>query len=167
MPLRTRTVPAAWRPLRSACARALAVGTLVVSLSVVATAVPATGAVVDPVLKCGLAKMQAALRDSAGLNACFRRALQAGTAPDPACVDAVDTNLAAAFAKIEARGGCSVTGDAGGVQRILDRSAFELVRSLSGTCVQVGGSCETGVLSPCCAGLSCTVVVLGQPATCE
>src|SRR5262249_44728363 len=60
----------------------------------------AGGASLAPAVACGFAKMHAALKASAALNACFRHAIQTGSDPDPACVDAAHATLRTTFAKI-------------------------------------------------------------------
>ena len=58
----------------------------------------ASAAPLDPAVACGFAKMHAALKASSALNACFRHAIQTGSDPDPACVDAAHARLSTTFA---------------------------------------------------------------------
>lgn len=133
------------------------------------TAATASGASVTaavPSLNCSFAKMRAALRESAALNGCFRHAIAAGTAADPACVDAAEAKLQATFDKIDARGGCSVTGDAPTVGFLIDQCSVHLAQLLSGQCLPAGSQCGNGVFSPCCAGLRCIAIFGAPQATC-
>src|SRR5262249_33999961 len=123
----------------------------------------ASAAPLDPAVVCGFAKMHAALKASSALNACFRHAIQTGSDPDPACVDAAHATLRTTFAKVEAKGGCSATGDASSVEPLVDRFSEELAQELNPTCLPEGAPC--GNITPCCAGLVCTVT-LGQTPVC-
>src|SRR5262245_5130167 len=91
----------------------------------------ASAASLDPAVACGFAKMHAALKASSALNACFRHAIQTGSDPDPACVDAAHATLGATFAKIDAKGGCSATGDAPTVELLVDRFSQQLAQELN------------------------------------
>ena len=124
----------------------------------------ASAASLDPAVACGFAKMHAALKASSALNACFRHAIQTGSDPDPACVDAAHATLGTTFAKIDAKGGCSATGDAPSVELLVDRFSEELAQELNGTCLPAGSPC--GNITLCCAGLACTVTTLGQTPVC-
>ena len=115
----------------------------------------ASAASLDPAVACGFAKMHAALKASSALNACFRHAIQTGSDPDPACVDAAHATLGTTFAKIDAKGGCSATDDAPSVALLVDRFSEELAQELNGTCLPAGSPC--GSITLCCAGLACTV----------
>src|SRR6185369_1559173 len=124
----------------------------------------ASAAPVDPAVACGFAKMHAALKASSALNVCFRHALTTGSDPNPACVDAAHATLRTTFAKLDAKGGCNVTGDALSVEPLVDRFSEELAQQLNGTCLPTGSAC--GNITPCCAGLVCTVTVIGQTPVC-
>ena len=127
-------------------------------------AVGASAARLDPAVACGFAKMHAALKASSALNTCFRRAIQTGSDPDPACVDAAHATLRTTFAKIDTKGGCSATGDEPSVEPLVDRFSEELAQELNGTCLPAGSPC--GNITLCCAGLVCTVTTIGQPPVC-
>jgi hypothetical protein len=123
-------------------------------------------ATLDPAaVRCAFAKMRAALKKATALNVCLREALASNTAPDPACLDAVDARFHATFEKLDARGGCVLTGDANRIGRLVNQFSIDLVRGLDGTCLPAGSSCG-GVLTPCCAGLSCEAEI-GEDATCR
>ena len=127
-------------------------------------AVGASAARLDPAVACGFAKMHAALKASSSLNACFQHAITTGSDPDPTCVDAAHARLRTTFAKIDAKGECSATGDAPSVELLVDRFSEELAQELNGTCLPAGSPC--GNITPCCAGLVCTVTTLEQPPVC-
>ena len=124
----------------------------------------ASAARLDPAVACGFAKMHAALKASSSLNACFQHAITTGSDPDPTCVDAAHARLRTTFAKIDAKGGCSATGDAPSVELLVDRFSEELAQELNGTCLPAGSPC--GNITLCCAGLACTVTDLGQTPVC-
>lgn len=118
-----------------------------------------------PARRCGFAKMRAALVESSALNACFRRAILAGTDPAPACVAAAQAKLQATFDRLDAGGGCSATGDAPSIDRLVDRFSIELAQALNGgQCVASGDPCAD--LTPCCSGV-CMVVDINQVPTCQ
>ena len=117
-----------------------------------------------PAFRCGFAKMRAALVESSALNACFRRAIIAGTDADPACVDAAQAKLQATFDRLDAGGGCSATGDAPSIDRLVDRFSIELARALNGQCVASGDPCAD--LTPCCSGV-CMVTDIDRVPTCQ
>ena len=139
------------------------------SLSAVALTIVLAGganaAPLDPALACGFAKMHAALKASSALNVCFRHAITTGSDPNPTCVDAAHATLRTTFAKLDAKSGCSATGDAQSVELLVDRFSEELAEELNGTCVPAGSAC--GDITPCCAGLVCTVTTLGQTPVCD
>ena len=124
----------------------------------------ASAAPPDPAVTCGFTKMHAALKASAALNACFRRAIQTGSDPDQACVDAVHATLSTTFAKIDAKGGCTATDNAPSIELLVDRFSEQLAQELNGTCLPAGSPC--GNITLCCAGLACTVTTLGQTPVC-
>jgi len=124
----------------------------------------ASAASLDPAVGCGFVKMHAALKASSALNACFRRAIQTGSDPDQACVDAVHATLSTTFAKIDAKGGCSATDNAPSIELLVDRFSEQLAQELNGTCLPAGSPC--GNITLCCAGLACTVTTLGQTPVC-
>jgi hypothetical protein len=110
--------------------------------------------------------MRVALARSVALSACLREALASGNVPDLSCVDAADTRFRAAFEHIEAKGGCSATGDAGRVARLVDQCAVQLAQTLSPVCLSAGSPCGDGGLAPCCAGLAC-VTSVGEAPHCR
>jgi hypothetical protein len=129
----------------------------------VALAAAASAAPPDPAVSCGFAKMHAALKASSALNTCFRHAIQTGSDPDSACVDAAHATLRATFAKIDAKGGCSATGEAPSVELLVDRFSEQPAQELNGTCLPVGSPC--GDITPCCTGLVCSAII-GQTPVC-
>src|SRR5215510_3060180 len=102
----------------------------------------ASAASLDPAVACGFAKMHAALKASSALNACFRRAIQTGSDPDPACVDAAHATLRTTFARIDAKGGCSATGDAPTVELLVDRFSEQIAQEFNRTCLPAGSPCS-------------------------
>lgn len=66
----------------------------------------------DPADKCVAAKMNAGGKHFVAISKCRAKAVLAGTAVDPDCVQKAENKLLAAFAKAESHGACTVTGDA-------------------------------------------------------
>jgi hypothetical protein len=68
-------------------------------------------AAADPAAKCVAGKNKAATAALGASLECHRKALIAGADVDPACLEATAVRFATAFQKVEARGGCAVTGN--------------------------------------------------------
>ena len=62
--------------------------------------------------ECAAAKLKAAGKKAGAVLSCHRKAAKLGAAVDPLCVAASDEKLQEPFARAEAKGGCSATGDA-------------------------------------------------------
>ena len=66
----------------------------------------------DPTDRCVAAKINATGQRFAAISNCRAKAVLAGTAVDPRCLDKAEKQFLAAFAKAESHGACTVTGDA-------------------------------------------------------
>lgn len=88
--------------------------------------VPA-GAAVTPAQRCGAVKLAAAAHALVDHVVCQARALQKNTAVRAGCHESADRRLDAAFARIEARGGCTFTGDVEAVDAAIDTLLEALV----------------------------------------
>ncbi len=129
-------------------------------------AAPAAAVLDRGAVNCAIAKMSATLRESSGFNSCFRRALTAGVGVDPTCLQTAQRSLVTAFGKIDAKGGCSRTGDVAAANQLVEQFETQLAQEvLSNECLAAGSECG-GVLVPCCQGLVCQGA-LGQQATCR
>lgn len=80
-----------------------------------------------PAQKCAAAKMKAMSKKTSGLFACYAKAAASGAAVDAGCVAKVSGKFAVTFAKIDAKGGCAVTGDAAAVEAQIDDAVSALV----------------------------------------
>lgn len=101
--------------------------------------------------KCEALKLKAAGKNAA----CQTRQLAKMVAGGTADLDACSAKLAAAFAKLEAKGGCATTGDATAIASQLNTAANGILTNLGGscapkTCGDSGGSC--GIVSDDCGG---------------
>src|SRR5947207_2263720 len=75
---------------------------------------PALGATA-PGPKCQAAKLLATGKETASELACHAKAAKKGIAVDQRCLDKAQSKFAASFQKAEAKGGCTTTGDGGGI----------------------------------------------------
>lgn len=129
------------------------------------TSIPGSVHAASPALNCAFAKQKAAVKKTAALLSCDRKALAAQTPIDPACVAAADARFASSFQKIEARGGCAPAGDVAVIEFFVDRCAEELEFELQGVCTEVGAPCGQEA-PPCCTGVVCSGRI-GQTPTCR
>jgi hypothetical protein len=89
-------------------------------------------AALTPAASCCAAKVRSVGAHERMLFRCHARAAARGVAVDPACVAAVGDALGHSFARSEADGGCSGTGDAPHVQADLERIVGGLAASIRG-----------------------------------
>jgi hypothetical protein len=80
--------------------------------------------------RCGALKLDATARAVSAHLGCYARALRQGAAVRPSCLASVDDRFAAAFARIEARGGCAFAGDAMAIDALIDVVVDDLVTAL-------------------------------------
>ncbi len=110
-----------------ACSRRiLLVGTSVVLLGVVAASAAPGGPE-----RCRITKLKAATRKVAGRMKCQRKAIQHGTAVDPACVAKVEAKFAAAVAKADRPVPCP--GGAGSIEGVVDGCVADLLAATGPT----------------------------------
>ena len=76
---------------------------------------------------CAVAKLVAASQRAAGKVGCYAAALKKGVAVDAGCLAKADETFTVAFAKVEARGGCTFPGDADSVASEVDACVATLV----------------------------------------
>ncbi len=82
--------------------------------------------------KCASSKIQAAGKKADGKLKCHAKAIGKAIAVDAACITKVEGKFSAAFAKVEAKGGCATTGDAGTIEASVDDLVTSVLGSLSG-----------------------------------
>src|SRR6188508_2042604 len=80
-----------------------------------------------PAQRCAAIKLDATARALVAHAACEARALQKSTTVRVGCHASADRRLDAAFARIEARGGCTFTGDEGVTDGAIDTLVGALV----------------------------------------
>ncbi len=125
-----------------ACAVALAALTFTVRVGSAAT----------PAQKCAAVKIDATARAVTAHVSCEARALQTGKPVRAGCHESAAARLAAVFAKIEARGGCVLTGEHGAVDGALDVFVEALLATQgTGRCgatkLRIAGQKAAGVLA--------------------
>lgn len=134
-----------------------ATGPVLAALLLLARGAPAA----TPVDTCAAAKLTAASKKAVSKLACYGKAVKKSTAVDDACLTKADQKFTEAFAKAEAKGGCSTTGDAAQVEAQVDAIVATLVSDEPGDCGATGDPCGP---VPCCPGLVCQAS--GSP-TCQ
>src|SRR5262245_15388982 len=70
--------------------------------------------------RCAASKMNAAGGAAAGAAGCYARALAKGAGVDGTCLAKKQAKLAAAFDRVERRGGCGTNGDAGAIGAMVE-----------------------------------------------
>lgn len=88
----------------------------------------------EDALACAGAKLKAAGRHAAGRLGCYGKMARRGLGPRMDCLSKADDKLGSTFAKAEARGGCTTSGDAGVVDDVGEGTAREVVRAVSPVC---------------------------------
>jgi len=83
-------------------------------------------AAADPALKCAAKKQKAAGAKMAGLLKCNGIALMKGSAQDE-CIAKVNAKLSTAFGKIEAAGGCAITGDLATIDAVVNAAVASTI----------------------------------------
>lgn len=102
---------------------------------------PLAVAAPDPADKCVAAKMNAGGKHFVAISKCRAKAVLAGTAVDPDCMQKAEDKLHAAFAKAESHGACTVTGDAA----IIDDAVGLCADTVDG---DLARHCGDGVIAP-------------------
>lgn len=119
-----------------------------------------------PALSCVNDKLRAALKEFADVGACLRHALATNTDPDLSCINIAVRQLGATFAKLEAKGGCDVTGEATDVERLVRDLTLQVAQTVVTNACQPSGAPCPGIFVPCCAGQGC-IADLGADAVCR
>src|SRR5262245_9880918 len=86
-----------------------------------------------PAQKCSVAKSRAAGKKIEAKLKCQQRAVQTGTAIDPACLMTAETKFNDAIARAEASGGCAVSGDGATIEAAVDSCVESIVTLTPGT----------------------------------
>ena len=146
-------------------------------LIVLAVSAGVTHASATPAQKCAVAKQKAAAKKISAKLKCWQKAIASGAASaDPACLTAAETKFSLTIPKIEAKGGCVETGDAGVIEGAVDTCVDNIVAltpaSMTTTtttssttsttmCVANGGTCTGN--ADCCTA-NCTSGSARPPA---
>jgi hypothetical protein len=119
----------------------------------------------DPASRCAVGKLKAAARKTASKLNCYTKAAARSAAVDPACLTKAEEKFGAAWARIEAKGGCSPTETEFRVEQKVDTCIASVVAALH-PCGEVDGVCGGG----CEGGLSCFAIGVGcrgEPEPCR
>ena len=85
-----------------------------------------------PAQKCAAAKMKAAGTKVYDKAKCQQKALLKSTAVDSACLAKAEQTFATAYSKAEAKGGCTVSGDAGSAEAAVDACLTSFLGAIAG-----------------------------------
>lgn len=149
---------------------ALTLAATLVILTVASSALAAA----DPANTCAAAKQKAAAQKFSNKVKCHGVAIKKAVAVDPACLAKAEAKFETAFAKAEAKGGCSTTADAAAIELMIDTALGDLLTALPGATVppascdalndcqscslctqEPGGACESAV-ADCSTDAACT-----------
>ena len=86
----------------------------------------------SPAQRCAGAKTKAAGAKVYAKTKCYQKALATGAVVDPACLAKAEQKFVAAFGKAEAKGGCTVTGDAAAVEVLVDACLANFTTAITG-----------------------------------
>jgi hypothetical protein len=153
---------------------------IAITLLAVAVTAPVASAATDAE-RCAAAKLRAAGQKAKARLYCYGRGALAGTTVDGACLAKIESKFSATWARIEGRGGCATTNDAGDIEARVDDFAADVVNALApatattvtttSTCPPTtafycGSFCPTfpGIVALCPAGTTC---VMTGPSSCE
>ena len=95
-----------------------------------------------PAQKCAVAKSKAAAKKIEAKLKCQQRAVQDGTAVDPACLTTAETKFNQAIARAEAPGGCAVSGDGATIEAAVDSCVDSVAALTTGTAPPTTGCCS-------------------------
>ena len=95
-----------------------------------------------PAQKCAVAKSKAAAKKIEAKLKCQQRAVQEGTAVDPACLTTAETKFNQAIAGAEAPGGCAVSGDRATIEAAVDPCVDSVAALTTGTAPPTTGCCS-------------------------
>jgi len=84
-----------------------------------------------PAEKCTTAKIKAAGKKYAAKANCYAKAASHSEAVDPACLQKAETKFADAYAKAEAKGGCTTLNDAANIETKVDVCVADMVGDLA------------------------------------
>lgn len=126
---------------------------------------------------CAATKLKAAGLKAHAKLLCYAKAVIKAVPVDGACLTKAEAKYATAWGKIEAKGGCATTGDAGPIEEKVDGFVSAVVAALPGTpplCAPTCGAnafCEAATATCQCTpgflmqGASCQVAPPGHPST--
>lgn len=145
-----------------------AVFALSLAAGIAASATPAHATSTPASVSCGAGKRRAVINRLRAINVCFSKAPKNNVPPpDPACIARADESLQRKFQRLEAKGGClPAADDSLFASRAADDFESQLLRGLSGVCLDAGAQCGDFNAPPCCTG-RCGGGIIGQPATCR
>jgi hypothetical protein len=111
-------------------------------------------------VKCSAGKQKAAVKKVGADLKCYQKAAADDVVVDPACLAKADTKFSESIAKIEAKGGCIITGD----EAAIDQAADECVADIRGLTPVSPPTCGDGDFPECggtCpAGQTCLALIV-------
>ena len=118
-------------------------GTMLVLCCFLATVPPASGAR-SPEARCAAAKLTAAAQKAQKRAKCVAAGVLDGGGATPECLAKIEARFTAAWARIEARGGCATSGDADAIEGQVNAFVADLLQALSSsttTTTTTGSTC--------------------------
>lgn len=101
------------------------------------------GAASDPAAKCAATKVQAAGKKAAAKLKCHANAVKKSLAVDGLCLGKAEQKFSDSYAKIEAKGGCTTTGDAASIEAQVDTLVGDVVTALPDGGTPEGAKCAS------------------------
>jgi hypothetical protein len=120
----------------------------------------------DPAGRCTADKLKAVAKKTAAKLKCNAAAASKGAAVEAACLAQAEEKFSAAWARIEGRGGCVVSGDEGAIESKVDDYVTDVVTTVGRACGDVDGVCG----GACPTGLRCFAIgvgCFGEPEPCR
>jgi hypothetical protein len=136
------------------------------ALAIVSLLIVAAHAEPDPASRCAGAKIKAAARKTAAKLKCQARAAAHAGPVDVACLGKAETKFSAAWARIEAEGGCNTLNDEAAIEAKVDAYVEDLVGELSVTVTTTTAiACTTSTSFPPCVNQNqfCSSFSFGCP----
>jgi hypothetical protein len=118
----------------------------------------------DPAARCAADKIKAVAKKTSAKLKCH--AASKSPSVESKCLAKAAEKFSTTWTRIEARGGCTVTGDEQAVESKVDDYVTDVVTSVSRACGDLGGVCGGG----CPTGLRCFAIGVGcygEPEPCR
>ena len=120
----------------------LTMGGIALTLGASLIAAPAS-AKSDPIAKCTSTKVQSAGKKAAAKLKCYGKAVGKAVPVDQECITKAEDKFAAAYGKIEAKGGCLTNGDASAIETVVDTFVAGVLAALPDGGTPQGAKCAS------------------------